>query len=45
MDATPTGRWRANVARNRQPDGPTNQVWSIPYGAYNVPDRFGAWEF
>jgi hypothetical protein len=45
MDATPTGRWRANVARNRQPDGPANLVWSIPYGAYNVPDRFGAWEF
>lgn len=45
IDAVPSGKWLANVIRNRRADSPVGLVWAIPYGAYNVPDRFGAWEF
>jgi hypothetical protein len=45
VDAEPAGKWRANIARNRTPGGGANLVWSVPYGRYDVPDRFGIWEF
>jgi uncharacterized lipoprotein YddW (UPF0748 family) len=45
LDAAPAGQWRANVMRNRFPDGAAYLTWSVPYGTYRTVDRFGMWEF
>lgn len=45
LESAPEGRWRANFARNRLADGPHYLTWSVPYGNYHAPDRFGALTF
>lgn len=45
LNASPTGSWRANLARNRRPDGPAFITWSTPNGSYHTPDRFGSITF
>lgn len=45
LNALPTGHWRANFMRNRRPNGPSFINWSVTYGTYHNPDRFGSLDF
>ena len=43
-------RWGLNVARQRVPDGKQNArleqtAWSVTYGSFHVPSRFGTVTF
>lgn len=45
LNAAPAGNWRANFTRNRQPGGPSYVTWSVTYGNYHNPDRYGSLDF
>lgn len=45
-DAPASGStWLANITRNRLADTPSYLNWSVTYGTFLNPDRFGKWTF